>query len=66
MAKQGRRTLTDRPVKKLVSIPSSVVDAVELRLLDHRGLVPYGDLSNLITKLLKRWIAEEGEKESPG
>lgn len=62
MAKRGRRTLVDRPVKKLLSLPSSVVDAVELRLIDHRGLVPYGDLSSLVTKLLKAWLArEQGE-----
>lgn len=50
----------DKPRKVTLSIPSSVMAQVELRLIDPLTLrAGYGSTSNLVTSLLKRWLEEQ-------
>lgn len=54
----------DRPVNKNLSLPTSVIAAVELRLYSEvEQRVPHGMLSTLVTGLLKQWLAECQAKE---
>jgi len=51
----------DRPVKKTLALPESTVAKVELELYsDALGRVPVGAWQELITGLLKEWLAKRG------
>jgi hypothetical protein len=55
----GKRSHIDRPVEKKISIPQSVVKAVEVHLLDPLTEQPaHGAWARLVTQLLQRWLAE--------
>lgn len=62
MAKPPR---VDRPVSKNLSLPTSVIAQVELKLFSEvEGRVPHGMLSTLVTELLKQWLqAQDAKKE---
>jgi hypothetical protein len=48
----------DPPRKVTLSLPTSVAASVELRLIDPITMRPsYGALSNLVTGLLRQWLA---------
>jgi len=54
-----RRPLADPPVEVSVSIPTTLLDKIDLLLFDPvRGRVRYGARSKLIQQLLKRWVDE--------
>lgn len=59
MAKRGRKELADPPVEKALSLPSSLVAEVELRLYDPAtGKVKYGAFAQLVERLLREWLAK--------
>lgn len=57
----GRRRKVDRPAERTVSIPSSVIHAVEDRLPRNplTGRLRYGALSGLVETLLRDWLAKQ-------
>lgn len=62
MAKRGpgRSPLVDRPVRKELSLPSSIVAEVELRLYDPSlQRVKYSAFSALVERLLREWLEKE-------
>ena len=59
MARPGRKS-KDPYVKWLITMPESIVGAVEFRLLDPVLLKPrYGARSQLVQALLQKWLAGE-------
>lgn len=51
----------DRPQRKEINLPRSVVEAVNQKLLDrYTGLPVHGGWSELVEKLLKNWL--EGDE----
>lgn len=53
----GRPKKADKPVEKNVSLPSSVVAAVDLELYSEiEGRVPHGGWSRLVESLLREWL----------
>lgn len=56
----------DPPRKVLVSIPESVISEVHLLLYDPvYERVGYGQVSKIITKLLKDWLDEQRKHPRP-
>lgn len=62
MAKRGRKELADPPIEKALSLPSSIVAEVELRLYDpSTGKPRYAGFSSLVERLLREWLAKGGQ-----
>jgi len=59
----GRPKRHDRPRTVHVSLPSSLVNKVDLLLLDARGRPQFAARSKLIERLLRTWVQEQGEEE---
>lgn len=56
----GRKPLADPPVSKELSLPSSLVAEVELRLYDPTtGRVRYGAFAALVERLLREYLDKE-------
>lgn len=63
---QGKQPFHDRPVKKRLSLPESLCDAVDAQLLDPFKQKPkYGGWSGLCATLLRKWLAEQGAPPVP-
>lgn len=61
-----RVPLEDPPKKITLSIPSSVLAQVELRLINPLTMQPaYGAVSQLMTSLIKRWLSEQKPVVNP-
>ena len=55
----GRKPLADPPISKELSLPSSLVAEVELRLYDpSTGKPKYGAFAQLVERLLRDWIRQ--------
>ena len=51
----------DRPIKKTISLPESLVGRVEIELFsDAQGRVPMGAWQTLLTELLTDWLHNQG------
>ena len=51
----------DRPVSVRASIPESLFAKVQIELYSElEGGVPYGAMSNLMTKLISDWLVSRG------
>lgn len=58
--KRGRKEHLDPPVEKALSLPSSVVAEVELRLYDpSTQKTRYGAFAQLVESLLRQWLSEQ-------
>lgn len=58
MAKPAR---IDRPIKKNLSLPESLVTRVELLLYNEvEKKVPFGAWQELVTRLLDEWLLQQG------
>lgn len=61
--KVGRKPHSDPPFEKDISLPSSLVAEVELRLFDPATQkVQYGAFSKLVERLLREWLAKGAPK----
>lgn len=61
MAKPGRKRLIDRPITKQINVPESVAAKVDLLLYNPRtGEQRHGAWAQLVTKLLREWLREQG------
>lgn len=61
----ARRTKTDRPVEKSISLPQSTVAQVDLLLFSQlEGRVPFGAWASLVNQLLSEWLARQSQGES--
>lgn len=59
----GRKPAVDRPERKNITIPTSVLAKVELALYSSiEGRVPHGSWSELVTGLLREWLAAPSTK----
>lgn len=57
---------TDRPVEKHLTIPTSLVAEVELRLYsDLEGKVPHGAWAKLIEELLREFVKRTPVTNAP-
>lgn len=58
-----RKPLEDPPRKVTLSVPSSMMAQIELRLYDPTsGMTKYGALSTLVSALLRNWISEQNNE----
>jgi hypothetical protein len=62
----GRHKRFDRPVSIHVRIPSSLNEQLRLNLADAvTGRPPHGAMSNLIERLLRKWLETLGPIKQP-
>lgn len=62
----GRRPHLDPPVEWKVTIPTSVAQRVEIALVDPaRGKPRFGARAQLITQLLREWLARQAVEVKP-
>ena len=60
----GRKPLADPPVRKELSLPSSLVAQLELRMYDPSTMrVKYGGFSGLVERLLREFLAKEQQND---
>lgn len=58
----GRKPLADKPIEKALSLPSSIVAEIELRLYDpSTGKAKYGAFAQLVERLLREWLQKGGQ-----
>ena len=61
--RSGRKAYVDQSVRKHVYIPQSLVDRIEPQLIDPlTDRLRHGAWSDLITKLLRGYVADEEAK----
>jgi len=62
MSKRGRKPKADPPVRWELSLPLSLATEIELALLDPlRGKVAHGARTDLVTMLLRQWLASQSD-----